>query len=64
MQKRVYFTGASGKAGRHVAAYLAKKGHKVLNADVTEFSQTSQTIINENYEIGTAAQFRKSLNYP
>ena len=39
MQKRVYFTGASGKAGRHVAAYLAKKGHKVLNADVTQFSQ-------------------------
>ena len=34
MQKRVYFTGASGKAGQHVAAYLAKKGHKVLNADV------------------------------
>jgi len=39
MTKRVYFTGASGKAGRHVAAYLAMNGHKVLNADLTQFSQ-------------------------
>jgi len=30
---RVLFTGGSGKAGRHVVAYLAKAGHKVLNVD-------------------------------
>lgn len=39
MTKRVFFTGASGKAGRHVAAYLLKKGHKVMNADVASHPQ-------------------------
>lgn len=31
---RILFTGASGKAGRHVAPYLASRGHVVLNADL------------------------------
>ena len=39
MQKRIYFTGASGKAGKHVAAYLIQKGHRVLNADITQVNQ-------------------------
>ncbi len=30
---RVLFTGGSGKAGRHVVAYLAAAGHRVLNID-------------------------------
>jgi len=30
---RVLLTGGSGKAGRHVVAYLADKGHKVMNVD-------------------------------
>lgn len=30
---RVFFTGGSGKAGRHVVPYLVAQGHKVLNAD-------------------------------
>ncbi len=30
---RILFTGGSGKAGRHVVAYLAAQGHKVLNVD-------------------------------
>ena len=30
---RVMVTGGSGKAGRHVVAYLAAAGHKVLNVD-------------------------------
>ncbi len=32
---RIFFTGGSGKAGRHVAAYLAEQGHDVTNADLT-----------------------------
>ncbi|WP_422072293.1 NAD-dependent epimerase/dehydratase family protein [Tranquillimonas rosea] len=32
---RVFFTGGSGKAGRHVAPYLAEAGHHVVNADLT-----------------------------
>ncbi len=32
--KRIFFTGGSGKAGRHVVAYLLDKGHRVLNVDL------------------------------
>ncbi|PRY10070.1 NAD-dependent epimerase/dehydratase family protein [Kineococcus rhizosphaerae] len=32
---RIFFTGGSGKAGHHVAPYLASKGHQVTNADLT-----------------------------
>ncbi|MDN5767608.1 MAG: NAD(P)-dependent oxidoreductase [Humibacillus sp.] len=31
---RIFFTGGSGKAGRHVAPYLADHGHQVTNADL------------------------------
>jgi nucleoside-diphosphate-sugar epimerase len=31
---RIFFTGGSGKAGRHVATYLAEQGHQVTNADL------------------------------
>jgi nucleoside-diphosphate-sugar epimerase len=31
---RIFFTGASGKAGRHVATHLADQGHQVTNADL------------------------------
>lgn len=32
--KRIFFTGGSGKAGRHVLPYLAARGHRVLNLDL------------------------------
>ncbi|MFD1343622.1 NAD-dependent epimerase/dehydratase family protein [Litorisediminicola beolgyonensis] len=31
---RIFFTGGSGKAGRHVIPYLLEQGHRVLNADL------------------------------
>jgi nucleoside-diphosphate-sugar epimerase len=31
---RVLFTGGSGKAGKHVVAYLVAQGHQVLNVDL------------------------------
>ena len=31
---RVMFTGGSGKAGKHAVAYLAARGHQVLNVDL------------------------------
>ena len=31
---RIFFTGGSGKAGRHVVAHLAGRGHQVTNADL------------------------------
>ncbi len=30
---RIFFTGGSDKAGKHVAAHLAEQGHQVTNAD-------------------------------
>jgi len=37
--KRVFFTGGSGKAGRHVVRYLADIGHRILNADIVNLPQ-------------------------
>ncbi|HTM77908.1 MAG TPA: NAD(P)-dependent oxidoreductase [Devosia sp.] len=37
MNKRIVFTGGSGKAGRHVVPYLLEKGHSVLNLDLVPF---------------------------
>ncbi|GAB3782377.1 NAD(P)-dependent oxidoreductase [Spirosoma horti] len=33
-KKRILFTGGSGKAGKHVVAYLLEQGHKVMNVDL------------------------------
>ena len=35
MGKRIVFTGGSGRIGRHVIPYLLKRGHQVLNLDLT-----------------------------
>jgi len=37
--KRVFFTGGSGKAGRHVVRYLADIGYRILNADIVNLPQ-------------------------
>ena len=33
-KKRVFFTGGSGKAGKHVIPYLLDQGHRVMNVDL------------------------------
>jgi len=33
-RKRIFFTGGSGKAGKHVIPYLVAQGHRVLNVDL------------------------------
>jgi nucleoside-diphosphate-sugar epimerase len=33
-QNRIFFTGGTGKAGKHVIPYLIGQGHKVLNVDL------------------------------
>jgi nucleoside-diphosphate-sugar epimerase len=38
---RIFFTGGSGKAGRHVAAHLAGLGHQVTNADLVPLGHPS-----------------------
>lgn len=32
--KRIFFTGGSGKAGKHVIPYLLDQGHRVMNVDL------------------------------
>ena len=32
---RIFFTGGSGKAGKHVIPYLLDQGHRVMNVDLT-----------------------------
>lgn len=34
VQMRVFFTGGSGKAGRHAIAHLVEQGHRVVNGDL------------------------------
>lgn len=34
IKKRIFFTGGSGKAGRHVIPYLLNQGYRVLNVDL------------------------------
>ncbi|MBU3822896.1 NAD(P)-dependent oxidoreductase [Flavobacteriaceae bacterium XHP0103] len=34
-KKRIFFTGGTGKAGKHVVNYLIEQGHKVMNVDLT-----------------------------
>ncbi|MDO9380725.1 MAG: NAD(P)-dependent oxidoreductase [Nocardioidaceae bacterium] len=38
---RIFFTGGSGKAGKHVAAHLADQGHQVTNADLVPLGHPS-----------------------
>jgi nucleoside-diphosphate-sugar epimerase len=40
---RIFFTGGSGKAGRHVAPYLAEQGHQVTNADIVPLGHPAIT---------------------
>ncbi|XAS76648.1 NAD(P)-dependent oxidoreductase [Dermatophilaceae bacterium Sec6.4] len=40
---RIFFTGGSGKAGRHVAPYLADQGHHVTNADLVPLGHPAVT---------------------
>ncbi len=36
MNKRIVFTGGSGKAGKHAIPHLKSKGHEVLNIDMKD----------------------------
>jgi nucleoside-diphosphate-sugar epimerase len=38
---RVFFTGGSGKAGRHVVPWLAAQGHRILNVDKVPLGSVS-----------------------
>lgn len=60
MSKRIFFTGASGKAGRHAAAYLLAQGHLVLNADITSYPQAGLDYL--KVDITDAAQVFSAMS--
>ena len=60
MKKRIFFTGASGKAGKHVASYLSNKGMSVLNADLQNFKQSNIDYL--KVDITDAAQVFSSMS--
>ena len=60
MNNRIFFTGASGKAGKHVASHLATKGMKVLNADLYNYKQPNIDYL--NIDITDAAQVFSSMS--
>ena len=60
MSKRIFFTGASGKAGRHAAAYLLAQGHQVLNADITSYPQAGLDYL--KVDITDAAQVFSAMS--
>jgi nucleoside-diphosphate-sugar epimerase len=41
LSKRIVFTGGTGKAGRHVVAYLAAHAYQVLNIDLAPLDQAN-----------------------
>jgi nucleoside-diphosphate-sugar epimerase len=60
MKKRIFFTGASGKAGKHVASYLANKGMSVLNVDLQNLKQSNIDYL--KVDITDAAQVFSSMS--
>ena len=58
---RVFFTGGSGKAGRHAITYLQQQGHTVVNADrVASGLEVSELLIDlcdAGQVIGAMSQF-------
>ena len=53
MQKRILFTGGTGKAGRHALPWLLAQGHQVLNFDLQPFAHPGiATLIGDITESG------------
>lgn len=51
--KRILFTGGSGKAGRHVVAYLVEQGYRVLNIDTKPLNNPEvRTLITDITDLG------------
>lgn len=59
--KRIVFTGGSGKAGRHVIPELLKKGHKVLNLDLTDFPGDNKDVFTLKTDLTDSGQVFNAL---
>ncbi len=59
---RIFFTGGSGKAGRHAVRYLLDQGHQVTNADRVSLDQPD--VHNLRVELTDAGQVVSALKAP
>ena len=59
---RIFFTGGSGKAGHHVAPFLASQGHHVTNADLTPLGHPDVTDL--RVDLTDAGQVYSALAAP
>ncbi len=57
---RIFFTGGSGKAGRHVIPYLLKQGHRVLNVDLVPLNLPG--VDNLNADITDSGQMFNAMS--
>ena len=57
---RIFFTGGSGKAGRHAIPYLLEQGHHVTNADLVKFDHPG--VNNLRVELTDAGQVFNALS--
>ncbi|KAA9009893.1 NAD-dependent epimerase/dehydratase family protein [Histidinibacterium aquaticum] len=57
---RIFFTGGSGKAGRHVVPYLLEQGHRVTNADWVPLDHSG--VNNLRVELTDAGQVYSALH--
>jgi nucleoside-diphosphate-sugar epimerase len=59
--KRIVFTGGSGKAGRHVIPELLRRGHEVLNLDLTEFPDPEANVFTLKTDLTDSGQVFNAL---
>ncbi len=57
---RIFFTGGSGKAGRHAIPHLLAQGHRVTNADLVKFDHPG--VDNLRVELTDAGQVFNALS--
>ena len=56
---RIFFTGGSGKAGKHVIPYLLDQGHKVLNVDLVSLNYPG--VVNLTADITDSGQMFNAM---
>ena len=57
---RIFFTGGSGKAGKHVVTYLLEQGHRVMNVDLEPLDHPE--VDNLNADITDSGQMFNAMS--
>ena len=60
MTKRIFFTGGSGKAGKHAIPYLLDQGYRVMNVDLVHLDYPG--VDNLTADITDSGQMFNAMN--